>query len=526
MNVPVCIIGCGPIGLTGALLLSRHGIKTLLIDKRGEVNTHPRSRFIDTNTMELMRELGIEKEVAGTGLPPVWTEYNRWFGAVTKNLIAEIPSPTFHTVPRETSPTMPVMTSQDYVENELLKLVRDDPNIDLRFNTEAIALSQDDAHTYMTISNQEHGQEEVIATYTIGADGPHSMAREAIGSELETEPTLIFSQDVIFEADLAEHVTGREGGLMYVAAASGVFVFQPLNGITRWRCQIFKAGPELLSDEETIARICEALGVDDVPITITSTGMWQPTPGCVDKFRDGRVFLAGDAAHVFTPTGGMGNNTGFAGIRNLAWKLAYVLKGASEPEILETYETEHKPHALRRIALGVETAQHMGMIFAAYYQGEDVSPGVKLTQQYADHDGVLLGFEIKSDLIAENSEPPPAVENEIIDFIPAIRSGRRAPHIWQSENQSILDWFGESYVLLAGPSVDPTNWESAVAQLVSEKGFPIALNRLSGDDLAPYDDMGLVLVRPDGFIADHWQAEEVQVGGELSRLSEKLPTAG
>ena len=533
MNVPVCIIGCGPIGLTGALLLSRHGIKSLLIDKRGHVNTHPRSRFVDTNTMELMRELGIEKEVEQTGLPPVWTEYNRWFGALTKNLIAEIPSPTFHTVPRATSPTMPIMTCQDYVENELLKRVRNDPNIDLRFNTEAVELSQDDDQTFITISSEANGAEpsiepnieKVTAAYTIGADGPHSMARTVIGSELETSPAELYSQDIIFEADLSAYATGREGGLMYVASASGVFVFQPLNGITRWRCQIFKPDPDILPDDEASARIREAIGVDDVPISITSTGMWQPTPGCVSSFGKGRIYLAGDAAHVFTPTGGLGNNTGFTGIRNLAWKLAYVLKGISSPDILDSYEVEHKPHALRRIKVGVETAQYMAMIFAAYYQGEDVSPGVKLTRQYADYDGVLLGFEIKSDLIAENAEPPPPVENETIDFIPAIRLGRRAPHVWLDEaaGLSILDWFGLNYVLVLGKSVDPAGWEGAVAQLVSEKGFPIEAKRMAGTGLAPYDDLGLVLVRPDGFIADHWLATDVAAGGELSRLLRKLP---
>ena len=132
INVPVCIIGCGPIGLAGALLLSRFGIDTLLVERRGEVNSHPRSRFVDTNTMELMRFLGLEKAVEKTGLGPDWTAYNRWFNALTGNQIAAIPSPTFHTVPRSTSPTMPVMTCKDYVENVLLAEVRDDERIELR----------------------------------------------------------------------------------------------------------------------------------------------------------------------------------------------------------------------------------------------------------------------------------------------------------------------------------------------------------------------------------------------------------
>ena len=116
-KVDVSIVGCGPIGLAGALLLAKFGIRSLIIERRSGVNTHPRSRFVDTNTMELMRLLGLEKAVEETGLGPDWTEYNRWFDSVANNEICAIPSPTFHTIPRVSSPTKPVMTYQDYVEN-------------------------------------------------------------------------------------------------------------------------------------------------------------------------------------------------------------------------------------------------------------------------------------------------------------------------------------------------------------------------------------------------------------------------
>ena len=95
INVPACIVGCGPIGLAGALLLSRFGIDTLLIERRSAVNTHPRSRFVDTNTMELMRFLGLEKAIEETGLGPDWTACNRWLSALTGDQIAAIPCPTF-----------------------------------------------------------------------------------------------------------------------------------------------------------------------------------------------------------------------------------------------------------------------------------------------------------------------------------------------------------------------------------------------------------------------------------------------
>lgn len=527
INVPVCIIGCGPIGLAGALLLAKFGVKSLLIDKRSEINTHPRSRFVDTNTMELMRLLGVEKEVEATGLGPEWTEFNRWFNTFEKPAFANIRSPTFHTVPRKSSPSMPVMTCQDYVEEILLAKARSNEFIELRYQTEAVELTQDEDAATVVIHDLISDEKTTVRTeYILGTDGPHSFVREAIGSELETAPLEMFMQDVIFEADLSEYVEKCKGGLLYHTTNSGGFVFQPLNGITRWRCQIPNTNNELLSEAETVKRICETLGKDqEVPISITSSGMWRPTPGCVDALSRGRVFLAGDAAHVAVPTGGMGNNIGFAGIRNLTWKLAYVLRGVSPRTILDTYHIEHRPIALERIAVGVKTTESMLKMYFAFNAGIDTAAAVRETQQYADYDGTILGFELESSLIAKNSEPPPEVKNPVIDFIPAVRAGRRAPHEWVEEarGQSILDWFGVNYVLVAGHDADHERWERAVSRIVANTNITLDLRCFEEKRSRLYDPKGLVLVRPDGIIADHWKDGDVADESVEGRLSAYLP---
>ena len=527
VKVPVCIVGCGPIGLAGALLLAKFGIRSLVIERRDEVNTHPRSRFVDTNTMELMRFLGVEKAVEETGLGPDWTAYNRWSSTLTGQRIAAIASPTFHTVPRDTSPTLPVMTCQDYVENILLAEVRGSAHIERRYRTEVIEVTQDEDGTTVIVRDVDTGAESTVqADYTLGTDGPHSFVREAIGSALEAAPLATFSQDVIFEADLSEYVGERKGGLLYNCTPTGVLIFQPLNGITRWRCQIPTPDNEPLPEAETITRIREAVGTDDeVSIGITSTGMWRPTPGCVDSFSRGRVFLAGDAAHISVPTGGMGNNIGFAGIRNLTWKIAYVLNGVSPAGILDTYHVEHRPVALERVATGVTTTMAMARIFFAFYAGEDTAEAVHATRQYADYDGVLLGFELESSLIAKNAGPPPAVENPTIDFVPAVRAGRRAPHVWSdaAQGRSVLDWFGLEYVLVGGAAVAGDRWREAVDRVVAAAGFPVCWQQLPTAETAPYDPSGLVLVRPDGIIADCWSDADIPAGDGESRLRRLLP---
>ncbi|MCY3932624.1 MAG: FAD-dependent monooxygenase [Acidobacteria bacterium] len=530
-GTPVCIIGAGPIGMTGALLLSRLGVRTLLVERRGELNTHPRSRFVDTNTMELMRELGLEKEVEDTGLGPDWTECNRWFDALTGTEYARIPCPTFHTVPRDTSPVMPVMTCQDYVEKVLLAKIRRDPNIDVRFHTVASGLRQDESGTRLRLRDaRTDGDEEVAAEYAIGADGPGSSTRAAIDTELDAEPRPVNMQDVIFDADLSEYVRERKAPLLYAnPGPRKMMVFQPLDGVRRWRCQMQVPEPRLISERAVSERIRAGLGAAAaVPLEINSMSLWQPTPGCTTRLSRGRIFLAGDAAHVAIPTGGMGNNTGFSGIRNLAWKLAYVLRGISPPAILETYEEEHRPLARQRIDAGVRIYEAMAVLMRAYMRGEDLAEAIEATRLYGNYDGLLMGCELRSGLLAVDDGDPPLVDHPVIDFAPVVRSGRRAPHLWldDARKTSVLDAFGLDYTLLLGAGVDGGPWDDRVERL-SAGGFPIkarALPRLGGD--SHYSNDGVVLVRPDGVIADHWRDAEVPAGEKSARLSRLLPRAG
>lgn len=527
-DVPVCIIGAGPVGLAGALLLSRHGVPSLLVERRSELNQHPRSRFVDTNTMELLRELGIDAEIQATGLGPDWTAFNRWSDNLAVEPYAEIPSPTFLEVARPTSPCLPAMTVQDVVEGALFARVSENPDITVRFDTEAIELGQAADHTYFVLRDTRNGERQhVTAQFTIGADGPGSTTREAIGTSLEVEPRPMFMQDVIFDADLSEHVGDRKGSLLYTQPPEGVLIFQPLDGQRRWRCQIVVTDEHLISEEAVRARIRASLGTDaPVDLTITSMRMWRPTPGCVTRFSSGRIFLAGDAAHVSIPTGGLGNNTGFAGIRNLAWKLAYVVRGLAPPSILDTYEVEHRPLANERIAVGVAITDHMGPMMLAHRTGADITDHFQGAHLYGNYDHALLGFELSSELIAPEATPPPhssPVEPPSTDFVPCVRSGRRAPHVWVDDDEavSVLDWYGSGYVALLGPDCSHAGWAQALRQPIAD-GMPLELHQLPADrDTKPYARDEVVLVRPDGIIADHWPDSEERP--DLDRLLGRLP---
>lgn len=527
-DVPVCVIGCGPIGLTSALLLSRHGVQMLLVERRSELNTHPRSRFVDTNTMELMREFGIEKMVEETGLGPAWTKYIRWSDDLATEAYAALESPTFLTVPGPDSPCLPVMTVQDEVEKALMACVVADPNITVHFDTEVIELSQDDEQTALVLRDtQTDERRTVTATYTIGADGPGSMTRAVIGTELDGSPQPVHMQDVIFHADLSPYVGDRKASLLYTQPEAGLLIFQPLDGVRRWRCQVSIGQPDMISEEAIRARILASIGTtDDVDLDIRSMRMWQPTPGCTTHFAKGRIFLAGDAAHVSVPTGGLGNNGGFSGARNLAWKLAYVLRGLAPASILDTYEEEHRPVALERIAYGVATTAVMGRMIIGHRTGDDIAHAIEGTRRYADYDHLLRGYELSSTLIAPNDDPAPVYENEAREFRPLVRNGWRAPHVWvdDAHSESVLDWFGRGYVLLLGPECDRGSWDAAVAAL-PEGGVPLEVRQLPATmPSAPYEADGVVLIRPDAVIAQHLRG--AHGAANLTHIRPYLPSGG
>ncbi len=274
----VLIVGGGPIGLMGSLLLSRLGVRSLVVDLRGRTSTHPRSRLLDAPSVELMREVGVEQQVIDTGLGPDWTEYNRWFDCLAGKEICRVPTPSFHSVRTDRSSSMPVMTAQDHVEAILYDQAAGDPNVDLRFDTTASQLTQDDAGVSCTIRDNRSGDAILVsAEFAIGADGLRSSTRAAIGTTLEADFMDVFFQDVIFEADFSSHTSDRQGGLLFIAHPMGNAVFQPLDGVRRWRCQIGGFDrTQKMTAEFAENWIRSALGANDpAPIEVRTMTEWQ-----------------------------------------------------------------------------------------------------------------------------------------------------------------------------------------------------------------------------------------------------------
>ncbi|BFM15710.1 FAD-dependent monooxygenase [Maricurvus nonylphenolicus] len=504
----VLIVGGGPLGITASALLSQYGIDSITVDMRDDLSNHPRARLYDSPSAELFRQLGVADEIDETGIGAKWTQYNRAFVDIKSGPIANLYSPEFHSVPRDITPQKPVMTCQDLLEPILLKAAEEHKSAEFHFSSEVYDVQQGESGCTARVRHLKTGEEfEVEADYIIGADGSRSEMRKLVGGELVGEVRQRWFRDILFHADLTPYVQSNMGGLLYVSHPDGVGLYQPLDGKNRWRCQVPTTDPNADDSEEYFVNwIKHTLGAgDEFTLEIESILRWQVTARVSTKFSNNRIHLIGDAAQVFTPTGGMGMNTAFTGLYNLAWKLAYVIKGVAPASILETYHEEYHPQATLRTQTCLENADFLGGIYRAYRRGEDLEQATRDCYQYAAYTGVTFGYEYSSSLVQEDPDLAPVVKHDKLNYAPIVRNGRRAPHIWidQAANKSLYDWFGLDYVVALGATADKAEWSDAVDSLQA-KGFPVRIEELPEQQYTPYDGEEVVIIRPDRIVAAHW----------------------
>jgi hypothetical protein len=257
---------------------------------------------------------------------------------------------------------------------------------------------------------------------------------------------------------------------------------------------------EDFTEERCVQLVRAATGVADLDVRILAAQPWEMAAATATRFRDGPVFLAGDAAHLIPPTGGQAMNVGIQDVHNLVWKLAGVLRGWAGPRLLDTYDAERRPFAL---AVTADATQNLAA-------GGGRRPG------HFNNRGRVLGVSYDSSGVIPDGAALPAVENPVVDYVPAARPGSRAPHLWLwrgDERISTLDLYDTRFVLLTGPTGQ--QWFAAGADVGTRLGIPLdyytvgpdgALIDRAGEWAALHGvtDDGAVLVRPDGHVA--WRA--------------------
>lgn len=527
----VLIVGGSLVGLSTALFLRLQGVSCLAVERHTSTAIHPRAGHFQLRTVEILRAAGLEEAVRRTGeqqyhpnggINNVESLAGREIASYFANLNAGV---------EEFSPTVRLFIDQDALE-PILRGRAEELGAELRYRVECTSVAQDDSGVTATLRDLDDDggrlEQTVRSKYVVAADGNRSPMRKQLGIAMRGHGLLSNSVTIYFrsEVDLAPLLSGRDQGVNYVTnpvlrgffrldrSGNRGFLVVNLVGDTA-RPEIVAAYPdapwanvaETIDEPRALELLRAAIGVPGIPVVIEDIAIWRAVADSAERYQDGRVFLAGDAAHTMPPNGGFGGNTGVQDAWNLAWKLALVLNGVAGPGLLDTYDTERRAIG----ALMVEQAYTRYVTRVAPYLGTD---GM---EPLVDDFSLEIGCRCNSPaVVLEPGEPgddPPLHEHPRES---KGRPGSRAPHVFVERDDarvSTLDLFGRGFVLLVAPGGEA--WRSAALTAARELGVPVDCHVIAHPKFpAAYgiSDTGAVLVRPDGIVA--WRAAD---GAEASQ---------
>ena len=505
----VLIIGGGPVGLSLALLLDRLGIGCVVIERNSGPTDYPKARGCNQRTMELFRQWGIERRLRDRGLPEDAAPFIVAESVTGREYGRGVPDPPDPLL----SPSWTCTVTQDLVEAELVAAVRAGTTTRLSHDTVFVSLTDHGSHVETLVAPVGGSTPSAWRSrYVVAADGAASPTRAHLGISMCGPETLAVWANDFWQGDHSLFPKARETMAFIVAPSSPdgmmsiLFTSDAAGRMLSWRpvavTEDGRAVPE--PDDVAIRRIREQVGLSGIEVRLLHRAIWRMSAQVAAEYRRGNTVLAGDAAHRFPPTGGLGMNTGIQDAHNLAWKLAFVLRGQAGDALLDTYETERRPVALSNTEWSVVNNARMAELLAAVRDGNPDRIGFWLDDMINHYHfaGRSLGFRYGAGaLIPDFSTAEPLDSRH---YRPTDRPGSRFPHLWldAGRTRSTLDWFDRCFALVAGPEGEP--WKRAAASAAAAVNADLDVHTLPCDGWAHgvrTGRRGASLVRPDGHVA-------------------------
>jgi len=529
-DVDVVIVGAGPTGLTAAHLCHRLGLSAIVLEQRDGPQRSPAAHATNARTFEIWRQAGIEMgPILAAALSPDEAGLVHWVTKFGGDVIGTLPYERQGDEMLAVTPTPLRNLSQHRLEPLLLS-----PELDVRYRHTWIS-AVETADGVEVATTGPDGPLHVTAKYLLGADGAASAVRRSLGIELNGPRSLQSFLMVHMAADFRPLMGGRPGVLYFVLdpASGGTFIS---HGCDREWVYMHPWDPETqpaetLTPDHCAALVRAALADPTVPFEVLTVGTWHMSAQIAERYRSGRTFLVGDAAHRFPPTGGLGLNTGVADVHNLLWKLAAVEAGRLHPSLLDTYEAERKPVAQFNCDQSMHNAFKLIEIPMALGVTDDLERSVAaanatladtagraavqaaIANQAIHFDllGLQLGHSYTGPLVIDDGSEATVLVEPARDYAPSTRPGGRLPHAWLPDGRSTLDLIDLSVptvLVRDGADVDAGAWSPAVVAACPAGVWHEAFG---------LDSDQALIVRPDQHVA--YRGPLAGVAGVLRSLS-------
>jgi 2,4-dichlorophenol 6-monooxygenase len=576
IETDVLIVGSGPAGSSAAALLSTYGVPNILVTKYRWLSDTPRAHITNQRAMEVLRDLGLEKEAMLYATPNHLMGNNVFCTSLAGEELGRMRSwgsdPYTQARHKIASPTTMVDLPQNFLEPILFGAACG-RGTRARLSTEYLSLTQDANGVTATVRDRVSGEEyQIRAKYLIGADGGNSQVAEDIGLPMEGKMGVGGSINIIINADLSKYVAHRPS-VLYWVMQPGSTVGGIGMGVVRmvrtwdewlliWGYDINQPAPEV-TEEIALKLARQLIGDNEIPIKVTSWSTWTVNHMHAKEYTRGRVFCMGDAVHRHPPSNGLGSNTSIQDAYNLAWKLALVLKGQASPKLLDSYNAERAPIGKEIVDRANKSIGEFGPIFGALGLLDSTDPDVMNANMQSrkedtevakerrkalreaiafkvyefDAHGVDMNQRYDSNAIDTGGETrPPFADNAELIYQHTTFPGARVPHTWLEKDRtrvSTLDIVGQGrFTLLTG--IGGSGWRKAAEALAAE-GFPIACVSIgAGEDYedpfgdwaraSEIEDDGAILVRPDQVVA--WRSHERSPEAEAVLRSAVLRVTG
>jgi len=511
-KVPVLIAGAGPVGLTLALELGWRGVPCMLVEPTEASSGNPKAKTVHQRTLELFRRWGRNVPAKLRAAAPLGADFPSTILYVTRltgALIVALRNATPADSGNRLSPERTMRIPQSFLEPVLREEVRHTVQIDFRVGWKLESFEQEFGEVRAEIVHTASGERQVIvAQYLAGCDGGRSTVRKQSGIGLNHLSDIKQALGGVFHAPTLWSTLAFEKAFHYNVLNDDLphlAVVGPLQPPDVWFFDLMGVDPNALDATEIVRNVVGR----QIPFEIRHSAPWTVHNALAERYRAGRVFLLGDAAHLQSPSGGYGMNGGVGDAVNLAWKLAAVIQGWGGEALLDSYEFERRQFHERALAETIQNSEDNELVTPGL---EDPVRGETLRAALGDRIqrtkpknfqslGISLGYRYENSpvILADGT---PSMPYETSRYVPTARPGHRAPHVWLPDGTPLFDHFGQGLTLLAlGREIK----YSGLAHAAEARGVPLTIVRRSEPELRELYEASLVLVRPDQHVA--WRAD-------------------